>query len=519
MLLFEIHRNSSHKKWLSLFCYSPSQSNNHLLVSHYLNSHVTRLQISLHPSFSTNPTAPHSDMGRHRRGHKFDSNTKMMPQLPPLDPKDKVAPRSRYQYKVGPPFETTLILQNIYSATANDVVIPRLSARIDRGFDFVDSVWIGYKRNYFSLVAAFELCSHPGLLLLQKDKLYIDGESGREFVRNFNLQICCECSSEEIDPLLVQHTAKRDRGPIDEPTVFVAVPGELPSHQVIRESSNIRNGSKIKELESMLFLEKTARKNCNPNSMLADYPAERIATVARYERIQFSTNLSPRRFDVAGDFFLQVELAVTLMNGNTVTIATTTTPPLIVRGRSPSSYISKAPPRRQKRIQLPLLPSLHLPTVDHTAIVPTSTCHSSQIPKLDIYSHHAQSDSSLSSAGNHIMLMATENDTNTPFMKSFVNNVFFSQENPEPCSEFIDTALLQHLALAADHQVPSRTSALNSSPIKATSCIQPEVFGLNDELPVDDDLLEFQEELNFMRATLNSDMLEYSPPVSGDGWL
>lgn len=485
---------------------------------------MTWLQISLHPSFSTNPTAPHSDMGRHRRGHKFDSSTKMMSQLPPLDPKDKVAPRSRYQYKVGPPFETTLILQNIYSATTNDVVIPRLSARIDRGFDFVDSVWIGYKRNYFSLVAAFELCSHPGLLVLQEDKLYVDGENGREFVRNFNLQICCECSSEEIDPLLVQHTAKRDRGPIDEPTVFVAVPGELPSHQVIRESSNIRNGSKIRELENMLFLEKSARKNCNPNSMLADYPAERIARVARYERIQFSTNLSPRRFDIAGDFFLQVELTVTLMNGNTITIATTTTPPLVVRGRSPSSYIAKGPsrpPRIQKCIQLPLLPSLHLPTVDHTAIVPTSTCHFSQIPKLDIYSHHAETDSSLSSAGNHFMLMSTENETNTPFMKSFVNNVFFSHENTEPpCPEFIDTALLQQLAVAANHQAPSRTAALNSSPIKAmsSSCIQPEVFGLNDEVQ-DDDLLEFHEELNFMRATLNTDMLDYSPPVSENDWI
>ena len=442
----------------------------------------------------------------------------MMSQLPPLDPKDKVAPRSRYQYKVGPPFEATLILRNIYSATTNDVVIPRLSARIDRGFDFVDSAWIGYKRNYFSLVAAFELCLHPGLLLLQQDKLYIDGESGREFVRNFNLQICCACSSGEIDPLLVQHTAKRDRGPIDEPTVFVAVPGELPTHQVIRESSNIRNGSKIRELETMFYLEKSARKHCNPDSMLADYPAERIARVARYERIQFSTNLSPRRFDVAGDFFLQVELAVTLMNGNTVTIASTTTPPLIVRGRSPSSYVTKGSPKRQNPPQLPLLPPSQLPTVATAAIDTTSTCHSPQIPQLDIYSHHFESESSLSSAENHFLLMASENEPNTPFMKSFVNNVFYTHEPPDPCPEFIDTALLQQLVLAADHQVPSRTAAFISSPIKPPACIQSEVFGLDDEVP-DDDLLEFQEELNFMRATLNSDMLVYSPPVSEESWI
>ena len=114
--------------------------------------------------------------------------------------------------------------------------------------------------------------------------------------------------------------------------------------------------------------------------------------------------------------------------------------------------------------------------------------------------------------------MASENEPNTPFMKSFVNNVFYTHEPPDPCPEFIDTALLQQLVLAADHQVPSRTAAFISSPIKPPACIQSEVFGLDDEVP-DDDLLEFQEELNFMRATLNSDMLVYSPPVSGESWI
>lgn len=115
------------------------------------------------------------NMGRHRRTYEAEKEY-VPPRITRPLMNGKVAPRSRQQFKVGPPFVTTLAHTSIYRGTTNSVVIPRIHARIDKGFDCIEGDWVGYKRNYFSLVATFELVSHPGLRLLTDDKLYIDGE-------------------------------------------------------------------------------------------------------------------------------------------------------------------------------------------------------------------------------------------------------------------------------------------------------------------------------------------------------
>ena len=70
----------------------------------------------------------------------------------------KVAPRSSDLFRVGPLFSETRHHQDIYCKKNDLDVNPVLEARIDRGFETGEhGTWIGYKRNYFTLVAAFLL--------------------------------------------------------------------------------------------------------------------------------------------------------------------------------------------------------------------------------------------------------------------------------------------------------------------------------------------------------------------------
>lgn len=71
--------------------------------------------------------------------------------------KPKVAPRSVDLFRVGPPFSETVQHLPLYRSEDHQSVIPRIKARIDRGFELSSSgLWIGYKRNYFTLVASYD---------------------------------------------------------------------------------------------------------------------------------------------------------------------------------------------------------------------------------------------------------------------------------------------------------------------------------------------------------------------------
>ena len=70
----------------------------------------------------------------------------------------KVAPRSSDLFRVGPPFSISKQHQPVYCVGTDMPVTPLLHARIDRGFEMGETgSWIGYKRNYFTLVASFTL--------------------------------------------------------------------------------------------------------------------------------------------------------------------------------------------------------------------------------------------------------------------------------------------------------------------------------------------------------------------------
>lgn len=257
--------------------------------------------------------------------------------------KEKLAPRSGLQFKVGPGFGSTTSHIRFYLSSTGKAVTPQISARIDRGFDLLGREWVAYKRNYFTLIAAFTLggeTSEPPHRICQKEKFhYLTTHGNKQNIASFALHLTSSCHEDDTPSWLVQHTAKRDKGPQIHPPMYAAVPGQLPDHEVIKGMANIRNGPRIERHNKLFFLDLKEAENAPPGSILSTYPLGLIAKVAKYERIQFTTPIASRYTGIFNKhFLLRVNLHGVLEDGQSIVLASTHTPPLVVRGRSPSNY-------------------------------------------------------------------------------------------------------------------------------------------------------------------------------------
>ncbi|EJS43476.1 ndt80p [Saccharomyces arboricola H-6] len=280
----------------------------------------------------------------------------------------KIAPRSTLQFKVGPPFELVRDYCSVVESQTGRVLDLRIIPRIDRGFDHIDEEWVGYKRNYFTLVSTFETANCDmnsflkGIFDLQFEDSLLDNKLR---VQYFAIKIRAKNDDDETEINLVQHTAKRDKGPQFCPSVCPLVPSPLPKHQIIREASNVRNITKMKKYDSTFYLhrDQVNYEEYGVDSLLFSYPEDSIQKVARYERVQFASSISvkkpsqqnkhfslhvilgavvdPNTFYGANPGIPYDELA--LKNGSKgifVYLQEMKTPPLIIRGRSPSNYAS-----------------------------------------------------------------------------------------------------------------------------------------------------------------------------------
>lgn len=204
---------------------------------------------------------------------------------------------------MGPSFTDAARYCKIRETKSDRDILVTLRPRIDRGFDLIDNEWIGYKRNYFTLVTSFDV---EGMELAEflKGSYNVLGVSGALkplAVKYFAVRLLAVCTEDGSDVSLVQHTAKRDKGPQFEPPVLALVPAELPSHQIIREASNVRNESKMRKYDSLFFynregdLEETGEEDARPRGIVASYLKDRIKKVARYERVQFSSSINAKK--------------------------------------------------------------------------------------------------------------------------------------------------------------------------------------------------------------------------------
>ncbi|PSK39457.1 hypothetical protein C7M61_002071 [Candidozyma pseudohaemuli] len=261
----------------------------------------------------------------------------------------RAAPRSLTQFKIGPPFSPTSSVLPIYSLTGAEVE-PVINARSDRGFDREDGDWIGYKRNYFALVASFHFHGQSVDICSTESFYTVDEEGEKHQISCFKLGLFDYClDTGDTGKFLVQHTSKRDKGPQFLPPVYNIVPGLLPLHGFMKLIANIRNPNRIDKCYEQFYLTEKERNEVESSSALASYPENaEIARVARYERMQFLTVSKHFVLGCNRKFRLVIRLMCELENGETRLLATSETPCLNIRGRSPMNYVSEAPAEADK---------------------------------------------------------------------------------------------------------------------------------------------------------------------------
>ena len=279
----------------------------------------------------------------------------------------KIAPRSTLQFKVGPPFQLSNKFGNVIDNKTGQNISLKIIPRIDRGFDNIDNEWVGYKRNYFTLVTSFQVRNYS----IEK---FLESTYQVTFVENFYRQtanikyfavkIKARTDDECTEINLIQHTAKRDKGPQFAPELCPLIPSPLPKHQIIREASNVRNTNKMKKYDSTFYFHRDQEEeNYNFQCILKTYPSNCIQKVARYERVQFASSINVKKpsqqnkhfrlhvvlgavvdtKDLEGNFETNHFDEVALPDGGKglfVYLQEMNTPPLIIRGRSPSNYTS-----------------------------------------------------------------------------------------------------------------------------------------------------------------------------------
>lgn len=254
----------------------------------------------------------------------------------------RIAPRSGLQFKVGPLFQQTIEVSPLYIKKTEDRIRPILESRIDRGFELIDGDWIGYKRNYISVVSSFKFKEFKkSTNILQEHGFYIITKNQKFDVCRFAIRLVGKSVHDSGDVSLIQNTAKRDKGPILEPPVVPVIPGSIPKHDTIREGSNIRNKSKIKEFELLFVQDYKSLQILQPGSILRNYPInENYNKVAKFERIQFISTI-PNKKSVYKNkkFILQIQLLAQLDDSDTYAIiAISNTPSVFIRANGVSRY-------------------------------------------------------------------------------------------------------------------------------------------------------------------------------------
>lgn len=176
--------------------------------------------------------------------------------------------------------------------------------------------------------------------------VYLTYDNTRCQVKSFSIRLTAfkvldNGKSEEI--ALIQHTAKRYKGPRQPPSVVSAVPGVLPDHAFIRDNANYRSSAQLQKVEPFFF--------CNRSLIgpfAAQYPEEKIAHVVLFDRVQFT----PAGGGGSQTCKAVIQLIAELDENVSYVIAYCETPSFTLRNRSPGNYFEDGTliPRSRKAV-------------------------------------------------------------------------------------------------------------------------------------------------------------------------
>lgn len=246
---------------------------------------------------------------------------------------------------------------------------------MDKGFFLSGTEWTCYRRNYFQISASFALSGSQDDTL-SNYSLLIDGSSHQ--IKNFSIAISCHVYGGDKGVDLVQHTAKRDKGPQIIPSPKVVLPGGNPysfngttsgdyagtfnssfagmSSTTTGNTSFAGNvifpssGSPATSVNSGNHSsENIGNPNINNSSQLSDVnrlSPEKITSpnltekIVTFERLQFksATANNGKRRAAQQYYCVTINLFARLSSGQLIKVATADSAPLVVRGRSPGHY-------------------------------------------------------------------------------------------------------------------------------------------------------------------------------------
>ena len=228
-----------------------------------------------------------------------------------------------------PPFEDTRVLHTLQDGRSSPIT-PIIQAKVDKGFFKADQDWTCYRRNYFSVACSYSL--NPEIDPTTAH-VFLNRTGSTERVQAMGMCITAKIDGEDGKTIeLVQHTPKRDKGPMGVPEIM-----ELSPHP----SGNLG------------FFPATITSGVSPNSQPAtDFDASSFgmtsqqgSSVANFDRIQFkkATANNGKRRAAQQYFHIVVELFVKVPRGQSsethwVKVAARWSAPMVVRGRSPGHY-------------------------------------------------------------------------------------------------------------------------------------------------------------------------------------
>ncbi|KAI8066695.1 hypothetical protein BC940DRAFT_302096 [Gongronella butleri] len=202
----------------------------------------------------------------------------------------------------GPVFSETTYNGNIYHPDRNTILDVRINSKVDRGFFMADNDWTCYRRNYFQVSCAFSL---QGVMVLYDGQdlpcVVRTPENAFDDIEQFYVGLSARLSDCDKQISLVQHTAKRDKGPQSTP----------------------------------------AAKPIRPGGNLTFSSVGANQSIVTFERIQFksATANNGKRRAAQQYYVLVMDLfAKTRSTGAMVHVASTQSQHLVVRGRSPGHY-------------------------------------------------------------------------------------------------------------------------------------------------------------------------------------
>jgi meiosis-specific transcription factor NDT80 len=199
---------------------------------------------------------------------------------------------------------------------------------IDKGFFLSDNEWTCYRRNYFSCICSFSLSPHYPSMSTQ----YVpNGSTTSYHVYGFAMCISAVVSEGDSHPIdLVQHTPKRDKGPVARPE-HVRLNPKTPQ-QATHPMGLYSNPHDMAAGSRSIYDGGYGQSGQGP------YQTEHT-----FERIQFkqATANNGKRRAAQQYYHVVVELYVDVGNQSTeqfIKIAQRKSEKMIVRGRSPGHY-------------------------------------------------------------------------------------------------------------------------------------------------------------------------------------